>query len=99
MSSAVYLGVAFGAVWNAASVWCLIQLLRCWTGPRPSWRRALAWAAVKFPALYGTAYWLLHEGSVSVVGFGVGFTIMLIAACVWVIARSRAANPRHAYVR
>lgn len=83
------LSIAFGIGWNAASLWCLVRLLRCWMGPRPSWRRALAWAGVKFLALYGVAALALFSGRVSVLGFSVGFTLSLAVAVAWLATRGR----------
>jgi hypothetical protein len=89
MDLSLMLSIVFGAVWSAANVWCLVRLLNCWAGPRPSWRRALAWSAVKFLALYGAAAAVLASGRLSLLGFSIGFTVTLIAACAQVALRSR----------
>ena len=72
------LGVGVGGIWNLASLWCLVQLLNAWLGQSPSKKRALGWLLVKFPCLYGLAFLLLWTRAVSPVGFGIGFTIVLL---------------------
>ena len=74
------LGVVAGGLWNVLNLWCLTHLLRVWVGTNPSTRRALAWAAVKFPVLYGAAIALIRNPSVSIAGFCLGFTGVLLAA-------------------
>ncbi len=93
MNLSLVFGIVFGAVWSLANSWCLVRLLSCWTGPRPSWRRALAWAAFKFLALYGVAAAVLMSGRLSLLGFSIGFTAALIAVCGWVMLRTRAMAP------
>ena len=73
-------GVLAGGLWNLASLWCLSQLLAAWLGPRPSQRRAILWLSVKFPLLYLAAFALMRQSGLSLVGFGVGFTVVLIVA-------------------
>ena len=73
-------GVLAGGLWNLASLWCLSQLLAAWLGPRPSSRRAILWLSVKFPLLYLAAFALMRQSGLSLVGFGVGFTVVLIVA-------------------
>ena len=77
------LGVLAGGGWNAASLWSLRRMLGAWLGPRPSWRRALGWLFVKFPCLYLLAFALLRLPTISAMGFGVGFTIVLLLGIVW----------------
>ena len=74
------IGVAAGVAWNGASLWCLTQLLRAWLGPQPSRRRAIIWVVVKFPLLYALTFFLLRNAKVSIVGFGIGFSVVLFAA-------------------
>ena len=102
-------GLAAGAAWSTANLWCLTRLLRAWLGPQPSTRRAIAWShhppgfaaseppqrgspsanwqvvgwlLVKFPLLYGTAVGLLWARAVSLIGFSLGFSLVLLAALV-----------------
>ena len=94
-------GVLVGGVWNLLSLWCLIRLLEAWIGPNASRRRAIPWAFVKFPALYLLAYAAFHIPGLSVVGFTIGFTVVL-AAAVLVLALSLqrlVAHPRKAHGR
>jgi hypothetical protein len=74
------LSLVAGGIWNLASLWLLTRLLGAWLGPRPSTRRAVGWLLLKFPMLYLAAFMLLHQPSVSVIGFGIGFTVVLAAA-------------------
>jgi len=83
------LGVAAGVAWNLASFWCLARLLQAWLGPRPSTRRAVAWLLLKFPLLYGAAVLLLRSPSLSILGFGVGFTLILLLAVGWAVVHAR----------
>lgn len=73
-------GLLAGGFWNLASLWCLTQLLDAWLGPRASRRRAVGWLIVKFPLLYLAVFLLLSAPTLSVVGFGVGFTVVLALA-------------------
>ena len=70
-------GVLAGGAWNLASLWCLARLLNAWLGPHPSRRRVIGWLLVKFPLLYLLVFLLLRRPAVSLVGFGVGFTVVL----------------------
>ena len=95
------LGVLAGGLWNAASLWCLASLLNAWLGPVPSQRRVIGWLAVKFPLLYVLAFGALKLPSVSLIGFGIGFTVTLVAvmASLWRLAprmrTGRADGPTH----
>jgi len=73
-------GVLAGGLWNVANLWCLMRLLSTWLTPQPSTRRVLAWAAIKFPLLYLIAVAIFRYLSVSLVGFGIGFTVVLGSA-------------------
>ena len=83
------LGVLVGGAWNAASLWCLTKMLNSWLGPSPSQRRAIGWLLVKFPLLYGGAVLALRTPAISLVGFGLGFTIVLVCALTVVALHSR----------
>jgi len=74
------IGIAAGGAWNLASLWCLARVLRAWMGPSPSTVRAVSWVVIKFPLLYFLAYRLLSSPSISSIGFGIGFTIVLVVA-------------------
>lgn len=68
-------------------------------GGRRSTRRVVGWLLVKFIALYVLAFALLRLPGVSPVGFGVGFTVVLIGA-VWLLAlRARRLVPPVAHDR
>ena len=104
------LGVLAGGLWNLANLYCLTRLLTAWLGPprpaghdgrggRRSTRRVVGWLLVKFIALYFLAFALLRLPGVSPVGFGVGFTVVLIGA-VWLLAlRARRLVPPVAHDR
>lgn len=78
--SALLLGFLAGGAWNLVNLWCLAHLLRAWIGPRPSRRRVVGWLVVKFPLWYAAAILVLQQPGVSLVGFGAGFTLVLLAA-------------------
>lgn len=82
-------GVLAGGAWNLASLWCLTQLVRAWLGPRPSRRRALIWLVVKFPLLYAATVLMCYKGMVSIVGFSIGFSVVLAASIVWLWWRAQ----------
>ena len=75
-------GVVTGGLWSLANLWCLERLLSAWLRPQPSRRRALGWVLVKFPLLYFIAFMLLRASFMSLVGFGIGFTVVL-AVAIW----------------
>lgn len=85
MSNHVLFGLALGGIWNAANLWCLAQLLKAWLGPQPSRRRVVGWLLVKFPLLYLAAIGALRHPAVSLVGFSIGFSLVLLAA-IWRLA-------------
>lgn len=90
VDASVALGVAAGGAWNLASLWCLSRILEAWIGPAPSTKRVVAWLLVKFLILYVAVYILISRAAVSLVGFSIGFTVVLIAALVLLVMRSRA---------
>jgi len=81
--------VGLGGVWNLANLWCLSQLLQAWLGPQASRRRVIQWLLIKFPVLYLLVVGLLQHPDLSVVGFGVGFTVVLMGAVVSLALSSR----------
>ena len=83
------LGIAAGGTWNIASLWCLARLLSAWCRPRPSRRQVLGWFFLKFPLLYVAVFSLLRMPAVSLVGFSIGFSLVLFLAVGWVMIRVR----------
>ena len=79
----VAVGVIIGGVWNLTSVWCLGRLLSTRVTPKPSRGKTIAWALVKFPLLYLLVGFLFMTRAVSLLGFGIGFTIVLLFAMGW----------------
>ncbi len=77
------MSMLIGGAWNLASLWCLARMLRAWLGPHPSRRRVIGWLLVKFPLLYAAIVLLLVQASVSALGFGIGFTVVLLTAMTW----------------
>ena len=71
------LGLLAGGLWHLASLGCLAQVLAAWLGPRPSRRRAVLWLLPKI-ALYGGAFQLMQWPALSPLGFGLGFTLVLM---------------------
>ena len=87
-------GVLAGGGWNLASLWCLAQLLAAWLGPQPtepapSRRRAIVWLSVKFPLLYLAAFALLRQPGLSLIGFSVGFSLVLVIAVAALATHAR----------
>ena len=82
-------GVIAGGFWNLANLWCLERLLSAWLRPQPARRRALGWVLVKFPLLYLVAFMLFRASFMSLVGFGIGFTVVLAVAIWWFAVRAR----------
>lgn len=93
------LGILAGGTWNIASLWCLARLLNAWCRPRSSRRQVLGWLLLKFPLLYLVVFGLLRMPAVSLVGFSVGFSLILVLALGWVMIRIRhtalVRPPRH----
>ncbi len=74
------LSIGAGGLWNLASLFCLARMLRAWLSPSPSTRRVLAWLLVKFPCLYAAVILLFKSGAISLISFGIGFTVVLVSA-------------------
>lgn len=81
-------GLLAGMMWNVASLWCLSKLLGAWLGPNSSRRRVVMWLMVKFPLLYAMTFLLLRSPAMSMVGFGVGFSVVLVGAIAWLVRRT-----------
>ena len=82
-------GVFSGGAWNLANLWCLTRLLAAWLGPQRSTKRVVGWLVVKFPLLYLLVFQLLRHPAMSIVAFGVGFTIVLLTAVTFLAVRAR----------
>ena len=80
MSDGLLLGILIGGAWNLASLWCLARMLDAWLGPHRSQRRTITWLLFKFPLLYAAVFLLLRHPRISVIGFGIGFTVVLATA-------------------
>ena len=89
-------GVLAGALWNAANLWCLSQALGVWLNPRSVRRQQIGWFVVKFPLLYALVFGLLQIPGFSLVGFGIGFTVVLGSAVFMTLKMLR--QPQHALV-
>ena len=87
------LGVAVGGAWSLASLWCLTRLLASWLGPQRSTRQVVGWLVVKFPLLYLLAFWLMRRPAVSFLGFGVGFSVVLVTAIAGLAIHARRIIP------
>ncbi len=84
------LGVLAGCVWNTINLILLVQGLNTWFDmndrrmdyvPRGRFYKIGLFLA-KFPVLYGCAILLLMSPDISKVGFGIGFTIIIVAAMI-----------------
>ena len=80
-------GLSAGGAWGLANLWCLSHAMRSWLTPERSGRAAqVGWFLLKFPLLYGAALWLLTRPGFSVVGFGAGFSFVLLGAVAGTLA-------------
>lgn len=91
--------MASGAAWSLVSLWCLARLLHAWLGPQPSRWRVIGWLVVKFPLLYTAAWLLIRSPSISLAGFGLGFTVSLALALVGYLLRLPRLSPRPSHGR
>ena len=78
-----------GGLWNLASLWCLTRLLGAWLRPEPSRNRLLGWLALKGAWLALLIGAVLRAPWLSFIGFGIGFTIMLIIVIAFFALHSR----------
>ena len=92
-------GIAAGGLWNLASLWCLTRMLRAWLGPVRSPRRAMAWLLLKLVVIYPLAVVLIRHPAGSMIGFGIGFTAVLIVAMAWFFRRAARVIPQHSHGR
>ena len=51
--------------------------------------QGVGWLLIKFPLLYGTAWWCFSRLSISLIGFGIGFTLILLAAMAKLLLQAR----------
>ncbi len=72
-------GLAAGGAWSWVNLWCLQRALRVWLSPSPRFWVAAVWIAAKL-LLYGLAVVLLLRPRLSPVGFGIGFTFVVLGA-------------------
>jgi len=94
------LGVLAGGLWNLASLWCLVRLLSAWLGRSASrpWQVA-GWLLLKFPLLYLLVFSMRRAPAISLIGFGVGFTIVLAAAVAALACETRPLMAGRSHVR
>jgi len=81
-------GVMAGCAWNLANLWCLSRLLTTMLGPTPARARVTCLLLTKM-ALYGAAFGVLRLPGAPIVGFSIGFTIILAAALIWVVLHAQ----------
>ena len=78
---AVALSVVVGGLWNVANLWCLSRALTVWLKPQPAPRRhQVGWFLVKFPLIYAAVFGLVKIPGISLVGFGIGFVVVIASA-------------------
>lgn len=94
------LGVLSGGLWNLASLWCLLRLLRAWLGRSSSrpWQVA-GWLLMKFPLLYLLVFSMWRAPAIALIGFGVGFTIVLTAVVGALACETRPLMAGRSHVR
>ena len=97
--AAAALSVAAGGAWNLANLWCLSRALGVWINPQQAPRRVrIGWFLVKFPLLYAVAFGMLKIPGTSLIGFGVGFTMVLgsaLAVTFMTLRAFQASTPAH----
>ena len=72
--------VLVGGVWSVANLWVLARLLAAWVGPQRSRRRVVGWLLMKLAVLYPLAVLFLRASPEAAGGFGIGFSVVLLAA-------------------
>jgi hypothetical protein len=90
-------GVLAGGLWNAANLWCLSKAVRVWLSPQRTRRQQIGWFVVKFPLLYAVAFALLQIPGLSLIGFGIGFTVVLAVVVLRTLKAKHlpASSPAH----
>ena len=92
----VALGILAGGLWNVANVWCLARALGVWLSPKLAPRRhQIGWFIVKFPLLYAAVFGLVQLPGISLMGFGIGFLVVIMAT---VFVALKALTPVHRFV-
>lgn len=87
------LGILAGGLWNVANVWCLARALGVWLSPKLAPRQhQVGWFIVKFPLLYAAVFGLVQLPGISLVGFGIGFLVVITAAMVVALKSFKPAN-------
>jgi hypothetical protein len=78
---AVALSIVAGGMWNVANLWCLSRALGVWLKPQQAPRRQrIGWFLVKFPLLYAAVFGLVKIPGISLIGFGIGFIVVIMSA-------------------
>ena len=77
-------GLLVGSAWSLANLWVLGRLLTAWISPAPrrSRRRVVGWLLLKLAVIYPLAVLFLHANPGAAVSFGVGFSLVLLAALI-----------------
>src|SRR3989338_1762545 len=89
----VALGILAGGLWNVANVWCLARALGVWLSPKLAPRRhQVGWFIVKFPLLYAALFGLVQLPGISLMGFGIGFLVVITAAMVITLKSLKSVN-------
>ena len=89
----VALSILAGGLWNAANVWCLARALGVWLSPQPAPRRhQIGLFLVKFPLLYAAVFGLVQLPGISLMGFGLGFLVVITAAMVLTLKSLKPVN-------
>ena len=97
----VALGILAGGLWNVANIWCLARALGVWLSPTLAPRRhQVGWFIVKFPLLYAALFGLVQLPGISLMGFGIGFLVVIIASVGVILLSLRPVNrsiPSHGH--
>ena len=77
-------GFLVGVAWGLANLWVLARLLAAWLHPPRSKWRVVGWLLAKLAVVYPLAALFLYAYPGRAMSFGLGFSVVLLAA----IARS-----------
>jgi hypothetical protein len=91
------LGILLGCAWGIANFWALTRVLTgVLTPDEVNRRRAIIFAAIKFPVLYGAGYLVLRSEWVSPVSLIAGFSLLFLVVLLKGLGRAFLRLDEHA---
>ena len=73
-------GFLVGVTWGLVNLWVLARLLTAWMSSQRSRRRVVGWLLTKVAVVYPLAVLFLHAYPGCAMSFGLGFSVVLLAA-------------------